>query len=193
MTSRFPLLIVAAAALSLLTACGGGDASQDNAATLARPESVGVQVGGIGGSGSPAPQVGGIGGSGVLLMGTATSCPSRLVVTLVGASVNPNAAAQPGAPGWLGVATAAPVAIDLAALVAGSTLPIDFSKLPDGTYQQVRLLEAASNGNEDGDSQGTQGGPRLAAAITVVRGQATGSISLTGICGSAAGKAGTAG
>ena len=191
MTSRFPLLIVAAAALSLLTACGGGDASQDNAATLARPESVGVQVGGIGGSGSPAPQVGGIGGSGVLLMGTAAACPSRLVVTLVGASMNPNAAAQPGAPGWLGVATAAPVAIDLAALVPGHALPIDFSKLPDGTYQQVRLLEAASDGgNQDGDSQGTRGGPRLAAAITVVQGQATGSISLTGVCGSATGKAG---
>ena len=74
MTSRILFSAVAVAALSFLTACGGGDASEDNAANQANPTSVGgiggsgldtQSVGGIGGSGVTAQSVGGIGGSGV--------------------------------------------------------------------------------------------------------------------------------
>jgi len=189
MTHRFTLLAVATAALSLLGGCGGGDAEQENAAHLSQTESVSHRIGAPGSGGTVTPQVGGVGGSGIMLVGQATSCTSHLLVALVGASVNPSAAAQPGTAGWTGVATAAPVVLDLAALVAGDTLPLDFSKLPDGNYRQVRLMEKAVDDDEDGNSQGAQGGPSLAAAITVAQGRATGSIDLANVCTNAAGKA----
>ena len=61
MSSRILFSAVALAALSFLTACGGGDASEDNVANQQQAAS----VGGIGGSGLTAQSVGGIGGSGV--------------------------------------------------------------------------------------------------------------------------------
>ena len=59
------LTAVALAALSLLTACGGGAAGDDSVAMNSQASS--VNVGGIGGSGVGAASVnvGGIGGSGV--------------------------------------------------------------------------------------------------------------------------------
>lgn len=71
MNSRILFSALAVAALSLLAACGGGDAPDDNVATQAGPASIGgsgitsQSVGGIGGSGMTAQSIGGIGGSGV--------------------------------------------------------------------------------------------------------------------------------
>jgi len=74
MISRILISAVAVATLSLLTACGGGDASEDNAANQAQPSSIGgiggsglttQSIGGIGGSGLTTQSIGGIGGSGL--------------------------------------------------------------------------------------------------------------------------------
>ncbi len=86
MNSRILLSAVAVAALSLLTACGGGDVDEDNVANREAPADVadtgGIggsgattqalgggtatpAIGGIGGSGAPVPHIGGIGGSGI--------------------------------------------------------------------------------------------------------------------------------
>ena len=207
MTSRFLIPAVAAAALSLLTACGGGDAEQDSVASRSTPSSVAItpmatpQTGGIGGSGSPVPQVGGIGGSGILLVGRASTCGTTSVaVTLVGARVNSNGAAAAGAGGWLDVAMSTPLQVDLTTLAAGTTLPLDFTGVPDGTYRQLRLMQVAGDGDGDGQgqdagsggSQGAQGGPQLAASITVVQGRGTGAVDLANLCKSASARAGTA-
>ena len=167
MTSRILFSAVALAALSLLTACGGGDASEDNAGSQA-PTAAGYsggiggsglttlavrdsgtatpQVGGIGGSGIVAPSVGGIGGSGILSVGTAHACGLQSInVTIAGARVNVAAAAGLDSPGWVEVPVAAPVRTDLLKLAAGAALPLDFSALPDGSYRQIRLLLVADD------------------------------------------------
>jgi hypothetical protein len=167
MTSRILFSAVALAALSLLTACGGGDASEDNAASqapTARGDTGGIggsglttlavrgggtatpQVGGIGGSGVVAPSVGGIGGSGILSVGATRACGLLSVnVTIAGARVNADGAAGLDSAGWLDVPVAAPVRTDLLKLATGDGLPLDFSALPDGTYRQIRLLLVADD------------------------------------------------
>lgn len=168
MNSRILFSAVAVAALSLLAACGGGDASEDSAANRAAPASVvdtggiggsGIlahttsvgttatpAVGGIGGSGTPQPLVGGIGGSGIESVGLSRSCGlANVEVTIAGARVNADGAAGPGDPGWIDVAPAAPVRADLLRLAAGEALPLDLSALPDGTYRQIRLLLVAND------------------------------------------------
>lgn len=206
---------VAVAALSLLTACGGGDASEDNVASHAGPtgvsgtgsdattQSVGgttlaPAIGGVGGSGSPAPLVGGVGGSGILSVGLARGCGLESVaVTIAGARVNADGAAGPDSPGWIDVATAMPVRVDLMRLAAGEALPLDISALPDGTYRRIRLLLVANDAAAplaDAvvaiDHQETaldvpsaaQGGLLLASAITVAQGRATASMVSLDVC-----------
>ena len=168
MTSRILFSAIALAALSLLTACGGGDAGDDNVATQASATSVGgiggsglttqsvggiggsgvnaQSVGGIGGSGLTAQSVGGIGGSGIQSVAVAQACSLQSVnVTIAGASVNADRFANVGSDGWVAVPVAAPVRTDLLKLAAGGTLPLDFSALPDGTYRQIRLLLVADD------------------------------------------------
>lgn len=162
MNSRNLLSAVAVAALSLLTACGGGDATEDSVASHAGPngvsggsgattQSVGSTtlspaIGGVGGSGSPAPLIGGVGGSGIESVSLARGCGVESVaVTIAGARVNADGAAGPDGPGWIDVAMAMPQRVDLMRLAAGEALPLDFSALPDGTYRQVRLLLVAND------------------------------------------------
>jgi hypothetical protein len=163
MTSRIFFSGVAVAALSLLTACGGGDASEDSAANAATASTVAGSngaatrsmgatgtltptVGGIGGSGSPVPHVGGIGGSGIQSVHLAQTCGLQGVdVTIAQVRVNADAAAGPGGPGWIDVALAAPLRTDLLKLGTGDGLPLDLSGLPDGSYRQIRLLLVADD------------------------------------------------
>ena len=162
MNNRILFSAVAVAALSLLTACGGGDASEDSVASRAAPSSVGGSgvttqsvggttmpapaVGGVGGSGSPVPLVGGVGGSGIESVARARGCGLESVsVTVAGARVNADGAAGPDSPGWLDVALPKPERVDLLRLAAGEALPLDFSALPDGTYRQIRLLLVAND------------------------------------------------
>jgi hypothetical protein len=220
MNSRILISAVAVAALSLLTACGGGDAPEDNVANRAAPsadtggiggsgvttQSVSLgggttpapAVGGIGGSGSPAPLVGGIGGSGIESVNLARGCGLESVdLTIAGARVNADGTAGPDSPGWIDVALAVPVRVDLMRLAAGQTLPLDFSSLPDGTYRQVRLLLVANDAAAPladavvatdrreialDVSSAAQGGLPLAAAITVAQGQATASVLALDVC-----------
>lgn len=165
--TRILLSAVAATALSLLAACGGGDGAEDSAANRAAPaggdtggiggsgvttKSIVVggtatpSTGGIGGSGGPAPLTGGIGGSGIKSVRPTQACGLQSVsVTIVGVRVNADGAAGLGSPGWVDVAVAAPVRADLLRLGAGEPLPLDFSALPDGTYRQLRLLLVADD------------------------------------------------
>ena len=168
MTSRILFSAVAVATLSLLTACGGGDASEDNVANRQTPQSIGgiggsgvnaqsiggvggsgvnaQSIGGIGGSGINAQSIGGIGGSGIESVAVAPACSLKSVnVTIAGARVNTAAAADLGSGGWVDVAVATPVRTDLLKLAAGGALPLDFSALPDGTYRQLRLLLVADS------------------------------------------------
>ena len=166
--TRILLSAVAAAALSLLAACGGGDGAEDSAANRAAPAGTadtggiggsGVttkslvvggtatpSTGGIGGSGSPTPLTGGIGGSGIKSVRPARACGLQgVAVTIAGARVNADAAAALDSPGWVDVALPAPVRAELLRLGAGEPLPLDFSALPDGTYRQLRLLPVADD------------------------------------------------
>jgi hypothetical protein len=219
MNNRILFSAVAVAALSLLTACGGGDATEDSVANRAAPtaaaDSGGVggsgattqslggttlapAIGGVGGSGSPAPQIGGVGGSGIESVSRARGCGFESVaVTIAGARVNADGAAGPDSPGWIDVAMAVPERVDLVRLAAGEALPLDFSALPDGTYRQIRLLLVANDAAApladaivSTDLKETaldvpsaaQGGLLLASAITVARGQATGSTVALDVC-----------
>jgi len=232
------LTAVALAALSLLTACGGGAAGDDSVAMNSQASSVNVggiggsgvgaasvNVGGIGGSGVGAASVsvGGIGGSGV---GTASvnvggiggsgagkasvsiahACSLQSVdVTVAGARVNANGAADLGSPGWVDVAVAAPVRVNLLALASGSALPLDLSALPDGHYGQIRLLlatnDAASPLADDVVAGGlesalsvpsaAQGGLPLAANISVASGQVSASWQGLDVCTAVAANSGT--
>ena len=93
MSSKTLFTALALAMLSLLTACGGGDASDDNVADQSEAQGVGgiggsgrkgEGVGGIGGSGGRVAGVGGIGGSGGKVQGAGGS----------GAPVGPLASAR---------------------------------------------------------------------------------------------------
>jgi hypothetical protein len=164
--TRILLSAVAAAALSLLAACGGGDGTQDSAANRTGPaaDTGGIggsgvttkslvvggtatpSTGGIGGSGSPVPLTGGIGGSGIKSVRPTQACGLQGVsVTIAGARVNADGAAALDSPGWVDLAVPTPVRADLLRLGAGEPLPLDFSALPDGTYHQIRLLLVAGD------------------------------------------------
>jgi hypothetical protein len=155
MTSKTLFTAIALAALSLLSACGGGDGPDDNVANRAQANGVGgiggsgggvTGVGGIGGSGGGATGVGGFGGSGTLSAAVARACGlSNVNVTIARARLNPDGAADLGSAGWVDVALAAPVRMDLLTLAAGAVLPLDLSGLPSGTYRQMRLLLVAGD------------------------------------------------
>ena len=168
-----------------------------------------VSVGGIGGSGMGTSSIGGIGGSGksgVAAVSTAHACSLQSVnVTIAGARVNANGAADPGSPGWVDVALAAPVRVNLLTLASGAPLPLDFSTLPDGTYGQIRLLLAANDaaapladsvvalaGLESALSvpSAAQGGLPLAARISVAGGQVSASWQGLDVCSAVAANSG---
>ena len=164
-------------------------------------------VGGIGGSGLTAQGVGGIGGSGISNVASVSlkTCSLRSVnVTIAGARVNADGAAAAGDAGWIDVAVAAPARVNLLALTAGGTLPLDLTTLPDGTYRQLRLLLVADDANTpladsvvnaDGAELplsvpgAAQGGLALAATVTVAGGQV--SASYASACGSVGTTGGT--
>jgi hypothetical protein len=166
-------------------------------------------VGGIGGSGVVAQDVGGIGGSGVASAASVTlkACSLRSVnVTIAGARVNPDGAADAGGAGWVDVALASPVRVDLLALSAGGTLPLDMTTLPDGTYRQMRLLLVADDANTPlADSVVTsdrtelalavtgaaQGGLALSATVTVAGGQVSASYARVDACAAVSAAGGT--
>ena len=232
--TRTPFLsAVALAMLALLTACGGGDAPEENVATQSQPAGVGgiggsggaatQGVGGIGGSGGAATQgVGGIGGSG----GAATqgvggsgravtqsigemapACALREVdVTIAAVRANADGAADARSAGWVDVALAAPVRVDLLQLAAGGTLPVDLSSLPDGTWHQMRLVLVANDdaapladavvapdGSEIALAVPTadQGGLPLAPTITVAAGRVSASYRALDVCQAVGASAGT--
>ena len=154
MSSKTLYTVIALAALTFLTACGGGDASGDNVAMQSAAGVGGIGgggaqpagVGGIGGSGAKPAGVGGIGGSGAKPASVVQACGLQSVnVTLIGARVNANGAADLGSPGWIDVPLAAPVRVNLLALASGTALPLDFTSLPDGSYGQIRLLLAVND------------------------------------------------
>ncbi len=244
MTSRTLFSAVALATLTLLTACGGGDASDDGTRAQLQVGGSGLTtqgvggiggsgiaaqgvggiggsglttqgVGGIGGSGVAAQGVGGIGGSGVAAQGvggiggsgltTAASvraCSVQSVnVTIAGARVNQNGAADLNSSGWVDVALASPVRVDLMTLASGATLPLDLTTLPAGTYRQMRLLLVADDAAAPlADSVVTknrietalavpsvaQGGLPLATAITVADGQVSASYQDLDVCSAVA-------
>jgi hypothetical protein len=218
---------VALATLAFLSACGGGAADDEQLQASAtggiRSSGMTTQggtVGGIGGSGITAQgsTVGGIGGSGITAQGSTVggiggsgittasvsrqACSVRSVnVTIAGARVNADAAADAGGAGWVDVALAAPVRTDLLALAGGGALPLDMTTLPDGTYRQVRLLLVADDATAPlADSivvpgrgevalavpTAAQGGLRLAAEITVAGGQVSASYADANACGAVA-------
>lgn len=220
MNSRILFSAVAVAALSFLTACGGGDGAEDNAAT-AQPNGVAADgrassqsltitttstVGGIGGSGSPVPLVGGIGGSGIASVRVTPGCGLRSVnVMIAGARINSDPSAGVDGAGWVDVALASPVRADLLRVAAGEALPLDLSALPDGPYRQIRLLLVADDASAPlADSvvatgpetplavpSAAQGGLLLASTVTVAQGK--GSLSLSGmdVCRAVSGTAGS--
>ena len=228
------LSVVAVATLSMLAACGGGAddaASPDSHLDVggiggsgvgAASVNVGgiggsgvgaasVNVGGIGGSGVGAASVnvGGIGGSGMgaASVSTAHACGLQSVnVTIAGARVNADGAADAGGAGWVDVAVAAPVRVNLLTLAAGATLPLDLSALPDGSYRQLRLLLAANDASAPlADSVVTlaglesalavpstaQGGLPLAVDISVASGQVSTSWQDLDVCTAVAANSGT--
>ncbi len=242
MTSRILFPALAAATLSFLTACGGGDAREDNVATppsasaldatggiggsgvttqalpgngTASPSTGGIggsgspapNIGGIGGSGSPAPNIGGIGGSGIESVALGQACGLQSVhVTIAGARVNADAAADLGSAGWVDVAVPTPLRVDLLKLAAGEPLPLDFAALPDGTYGQIRLLLVAGDAAApladsvvaaDGQESAlavpgaAQGGLALASTITVAQGQVSASLRGLDVCRAISGAAGS--
>ncbi len=159
-------------------------------------------VGGIGGSGVVAQGVGGIGGSGVATTASVSlkACSLRSVnVTIAGARLNQDAAADAGGAGWVDVALASPVRVNLLALSAGGALPLDMTTLPDGSYRQMRLLLVADDANTPlADSivtadraelalsvpSAAQGGLPLSATVTVAGGQVSASYAHVDACGS---------
>jgi len=153
-------------------------------------------VGGIGGSGIQS--VGGIGGSGIQSVAHVQACGLRSVsVTVAGARVNANGAADLGSEGWVDVALAAPVQVDLLQLAAGGALPLNLSALPDGSYRQIRLLVVADDAaNPLADTivttagvqtplsvpSAAQGGLPMAVSITVAGGQVSASYRDLDVC-----------
>lgn len=226
MTSKTLTTAIAVAVLAFLTACGGG--ASDNVAMQSQADGVGgiggsgagvAGVGGIGGSGAGVQGVGGIGGSGVGVAGVggiggsgarATSvvrtCSLQSVnVTIAGARVNADGAADLGSAGWIDVPVATPVRVNLLALAAGTTLPLELGALPDGSYGQIRLLLAANDASSpladfvvaDGIEtalavpSAAQGGLPLALHIDVAGGQASASWQGLDVCSAVASNSGT--
>ena len=163
-------------------------------------------VGGIGGSGMGAQGVGGIGGSGVRPASLAQACSLQSVnVTVAGARVNADGAADLGSPGWIDVPVAVPMRVNLLALASGTTLPLDLGALPDGRYGQIRLLLAANDaGSPLADSvvangiesalavpSAAQGGLPLALQIDVAGGQASASWQGLDVCSAVSANSGT--
>lgn len=162
-------------------------------------------VGGIGGSGIQS--VGGIGGSGIQSVAHVQACGLRSVsVTVAGARVNANGAADLGSEGWIDVALATPVQVDLLQLAAGGALPLDLSALPDGSYRQIRLLVVADDAaNPLSDvvvttagvltplavPSAAQGGLPMAVSITVAGGQVSASYRDLDVCNAVTTTAGT--
>ena len=220
MTSRTLFTAVALATLSFLTACGGGDGADGGQAQASSIGGIGGSgvtsqgIGGIGGSGIVAQGVGGIGGSGMMSQGiggiggsgiaSVASVPlktcslSSVNVTIAAARVNPDPTADAGGAGWIDVAPASPVRVNLLALSAGGTLPLDMTTLPDGHYRQMRLLLVADDASTPlADSIVTsdnsaelalavpstaQGGLPLRATVTVADGQVTASYADVDAC-----------
>ena len=156
-------------------------------------------VGGIGGTGIVAQGVGGIGGTGKASTTSLQVCALRSVtVTIAGARVNTEGAADLGSAGWVDVAVAAPVQVDLLALAAGGSLPLPLGGLPDGHYRQIRLLLVPGDAaNPLADTLVTtagvqaplavpgaaQGGLPMAVAIDVAGGQVSASYRDLDVCG----------
>jgi hypothetical protein len=231
MTSRTLFTAVALATLSLLAACGGGNASDDGQAQANGVGGIGgiggsgitsqgvggiggsgvttTGVGGIGGSGMTSQGVGGIGGSGIATVASVSlkACSLRSVnVTIAVVRVNQDAVADAGGAGWVDVALASPVRVDLLALSADGTLPLDMTTLPDGTYRQMRLLLVADDANTPlADSivtanraelalsvpSAAQGGLPLSATVTVAGGQVAASYANVDACGAVSTTGGT--
>ncbi len=155
-------------------------------------------IGGIGGSGVVAQGIGGIGGSGVMSVASVQACGLQSVnVTVASVRVNQNGAANANSSGWVDVALASPVRVDLVALASGAPLPIDLTTLPSGTYRQMRLLPvdddaATPLANSVVTKSRTetalavpdaaQGGLPLATALTVSSGQVSGSLQGLDVC-----------
>ena len=170
-----------------------------------------VNVGGIGGSGMGAASVnvGGIGGSGMGKdsVSTTHACGLQSVnVTIAGARVNTNGAADSTSTGWVDVALASPVRMNLLSLAAGASLPLDLSALPDGSYHQLRLLLATNDASAPlADSVVTlgglqsalavpstaQGGLPLAVDISVAAGRVSTSLQALDVCTAVAADSGT--
>ncbi len=171
---------------------GSGVVAQSVDRSVATPA-----IGGIGGSGITA-DIGGIGGSGIAAVSPAAACGVTGVdVTVAGVRLNQSATADAAGDGWLDVALAAPLRVNLLALSTGAALPFDLSTLPDGTYSQVRLLLVVNDASTPladalvstagGQSAlavpgAGQGGLRLAATIVVSGGQASGSWTASAVC-----------
>jgi len=203
MTSSRFFSAIAVASLSFLAACGGGQASDDSAGDSVQASA----VGGVGGSGASSQRVGGVGGSGVLSVATEQGCGlANVYVTIAGVRVNANGAADAASDGWVDVALAAPVRVDLLALASGVAFPVDLTSLPDGSYRQLRLLLVADDANAPlAESVVTasgvetalavpdtaQGGLPLAAAITVAGGRLSASYRELDVCKAVTGTAGT--
>jgi len=127
------------------------------------------------------------------------ACSLRSVnVTIAGVRVNQDAAADAGGAGWVDVALASPVRVDLLALPTAGALPVDMTTLPDGTYRQMRLLLVADDANTPlADSivtsgrtelalsvpSAAQGGLPLSATVTVAGGQVAASYANVDACG----------
>lgn len=164
-------------------------------------------IGGIGGTGATTQGIGGIGGTGIQSVAHAQACGLRSVsVTVAGARVNPDGAADLGSAGWVDVALAAPVQVDLLQLVAGGSLPLNLSSLPDGSYRQIRLLVVADDAaNPLADAvvsasgaltplsvpSAAQGGLPMAVSITVAGGQVSASYSDLDVCSAVTATAGS--
>ena len=158
-------------------------------------------IGGIGGTGVAAQSIGGIGGtggSGVMSVASVQAGGLQSVnVTVASVRVNQNGAANANSGGWVDVALASPVRVDLVALASGAPLPIDLTTLPSGTYRQMRLLPvdddaATPLANSVVTTSRTetalavpaaaQGGLPLATALTVSSGQVSGSLQGLAVC-----------
>ncbi len=157
-------------------------------------------IGGIGGSGVTAQAVGGIGGSGMMSVASVQACGVRSVnVTIAGVRVNQDRSAAPDGEGWVEVALAAPVRMDLMTLASGSKLPVDMTTLPAGTYRQVRLQIADAGtvvttaGVETplAVPAAAQGGLPLDTAITVADGQVAASTQDLDVCSAVTTSGGT--
>jgi hypothetical protein len=186
---------------------GGSGAAAQGIGGIGGSGAAAQGIGGIGGSGAVAQGIGGIGGSGVMSAASVQACGLQSVnVTVASVRMNQNGAANANSSGWVDVALASPVRVDLVALASGAPLPIDLTTLPSGTYRQMRLLPVDNDAatplaNSVVTTSRTesalavpdaaQGGLPLATALTVSGGQVSGSLQGLAVCQAvAAGAAG---